>query len=408
MKKVFVLFLFLGFVIIQNAQTITGKLVDQTEQGLAGFQLKLYINPEDYTTTSATDGSFIFNNITDVKKENELPTEYSVSNNYPNPFNPKTRIGIQLPNSGSVRISLYNLVGQKVIEEIERNYGAGTNYIDLELNGLPNGIYFARITLDEKYTVTKKMLLMYGSQHLSVTNSSSSSFSKLSKSALETKIDSLVVTDSSISKKVFTNLPSWTGSSLNLGNLIIGLPPQIPTLVVPANNAVDISIQPTLFWNTSLRATVYNLQASANIDFSTYVYNQSGLTNTNQQITGLSNSTPYYWKVSATNSYGTSAYSTPWSFTTLGTAPASPVLATPTNNAVDISVSPTLTWNASATATSYTLQVSTKSDFSSFVYNQSIGNLTSQQITGLSNLTPYYWKVSATNSYGTSAYSTPW
>ncbi|MCK9426779.1 MAG: carboxypeptidase regulatory-like domain-containing protein, partial [Ignavibacteriaceae bacterium] len=188
----------------------------------------------------------------------------------------------------------------------------------------------------------------------------------------------------------------------------LGTAPASPVLATPTNNAVDISVSPTLTWNASATATSYTLQVSTQSNFSSFVYNQNGLTSTNQQVTGLSNLTPYYWKVSATNSYGTSAYSTPWSFTTLGTAPASPVLATPTNNAVDISVSPTLTWNASATATSYTLQVSAQSDFSSFVYNQSVGNLTSRQITGLSNLTPYYWKVSATNSYDTSAYSTPW
>ena len=206
-------------------QTVTGKLIDQNGNGLADLQLELYINPKVYYATSSSDGSFIFNDITYVQKDDLLPTGYSVSDNYPNPFNPKTRIGITLPNSGSVRINLYNSIGQTVLAELERFYSAGTNFVDLELNGLPNGIYFARITLDGKYTVTKKMMLIYGSQHLS--SSISSTNIQLNKATiannltLETNLDSLVVTSAITGRKTFKNLPSIVSSSLNLGNLTI-------------------------------------------------------------------------------------------------------------------------------------------------------------------------------------------
>ena len=205
--------------------TITGKLVDQNGNGLSGLQLKLYISPKTYDATSSNDGSFTFNNITDVRNDDELPTGYSVSNNYPNPFNPKTRIGITLPNGGSVRVDVYNLLGQRVRDEIERYFNAGDNYIDLELNGLPNGSYLARITLDEKYEVTKKLMLLYGSQHLS--SSGGVSFSQLNKTTfgiqatLATNLDSLVATSSIIGRKTFKNLPSMISSLLSLGNLTI-------------------------------------------------------------------------------------------------------------------------------------------------------------------------------------------
>ncbi len=206
-------------------QTVTGKLVDQNGGGLAGLQLELYINPKVYNATSSSDGSFIFNDITYVQKDELLPTGYLVSDNYPNPFNPKTRIGITLPKSGSVRINLYNSIGQSVLTEFERYYNAGTNFVDLELNGLPNGIYFARITLDGKYTVTKKLMLIYGSQHLSSpTNLPNIQLSKSTINnslTLETTLDSLVATSSIIGRKTFKNLPSLVSSSLNLGNLTI-------------------------------------------------------------------------------------------------------------------------------------------------------------------------------------------
>ena len=217
------------------SQTITGKLVDQNGNGLSGLQLKLYISPKTYDATSGTDGSFTFNNITDVKNDDGLPTGYSVSNNYPNPFNPKTRIGVTLPNGGNVKVNIYNLLGQRVSDEIERYFSAGTNFIDVELNGLPNGFYLARVTLDEKYTVTKKLMLLYGSQHLS--SSGGVSFSQLNKttfgiqSTLATNLDSLVATSSIIGRKTFTNLQSMIGSSLNLENLLIeGFCAGIPTI----------------------------------------------------------------------------------------------------------------------------------------------------------------------------------
>jgi len=207
------------------SQTVTGKLVDQNGSGLAGLQLELYINPKVYNATSSSEGSFIFNDITNVQKNDLLPTGYSVSDNYPNPFNPKTRIGITLPSSGSVRISLYNSIGQSVLAEREGYYSAGTNFVDLELNGLPNGIYFARITLDEKYTVTKKLMLIYGSQHLSSSiipqNIQLNKSTSVNSLTLETNLDSIVTTSAITGRKTFKNLPSLVSSSLNLGNLTI-------------------------------------------------------------------------------------------------------------------------------------------------------------------------------------------
>ncbi len=188
----------------------------------------------------------------------------------------------------------------------------------------------------------------------------------------------------------------------------IGIAPSVPVLVTPTNNTIDVSISPTLTWNASATATSYTLQVSADSLFASTIYNQSGLTSTTQQLSGLNNVTKYYWRVRATNSYGTSGWSLVWNFSTIGTAPSVPVLATPVNNAVDIGVSPTLTWDVSAVATSYALQVSTDSLFSTFIFNQSGLTSTSQQISGLSNVTKYYWHINATSSYGTSGWSSVW
>jgi uncharacterized protein (TIGR02145 family) len=189
-----------------------------------------------------------------------------------------------------------------------------------------------------------------------------------------------------------------------------GSAPIAPTLSAPTNSSTNIAIPPTLSWNPSTGATSYTLQVSTISSFTSFVYNQSGLTGTSQQVSGLSNSTTYYWCVSATNSYGTSGWSTVWNFITIsgGAAPPAPTLSSPADGATNQSTSPTLIWNASTGATTYSLQVSIDSLFSSYEYNQSGLTDTNQQTAGLNNSTKYFWRVSATNSYGASIPSSPW
>jgi uncharacterized protein (TIGR02145 family) len=226
MKKLFYILLIMVIILpsFLISQTITGKLVDVNGNGLSGYQLKLYIRYfHEYDAISNTDGSFTFNNISEVKEE-KLPTGYSVSENFPNPFNPKTRIFITLPNSGNVKVNIYNILGQKVLPEMDRYFNAGTSYLDLELKGLPNGIYLANISIDEKYKVVKKIMLLYGSQHLNTSvvteqNINTNQPKSLSKTSSSVTIDSLVVTGSSINKIEYTSLPSYTGVPLNLGNI---------------------------------------------------------------------------------------------------------------------------------------------------------------------------------------------
>jgi uncharacterized protein (TIGR02145 family) len=231
MKRLFHNLLFMVIILpsFLISQTIKGKLVDVNGNGLSGYQLNLYIRgnylkPIVYSATSGSDGSFTFKNVLEVKEE-KLPIGYSVSENFPNPFNPKTRIFITLPNSSNVKVNIYNILGQKVLPEMDKYFNAGTSYIDLELKGLPNGIYLANISIDEKYKVLKKIILLYGSQHLNtsvVTEPNISSLPNiLSKTSSSVSIDSLVVTGSSINKIEYINLPSYAGVTLNLGSFLV-------------------------------------------------------------------------------------------------------------------------------------------------------------------------------------------
>lgn len=149
-------------------------------------------------------------------------------------------------------------------------------------------------------------------------------------------------------------------------------------------------------WSTSQNPTINNSKTN----------NGSGTGSFTSNITGLLPSTTYYVRAYATNSAGTS-YGSQISFTTSqgGTYPQAPTLSSPANAATNVSIPATLCWNTSTGATSYTLQVSTSSGFSTFVYNQSGLTGTCQDVPGLNNSTTYYWRVNASNNFGTSAWS---
>ncbi|HYQ85621.1 MAG TPA: glycosyl hydrolase family 18 protein, partial [Bacteroidota bacterium] len=88
--------------------------------------------------------------------------------------------------------------------------------------------------------------------------------------------------------------------------------------------------------------------------------------------------------------------------------PPPPVLSTPSNGAAGQQTTVNLTWNASAAASSYRLQLSTDSAFSTLVVDDSTLTAMSRQVTSLSGTTTYYWHVNAKNNAGTSAFSSTW
>ncbi len=85
--------------------------------------------------------------------------------------------------------------------------------------------------------------------------------------------------------------------------------------------------------------------------------------------------------------------------------PAAPTLVFPSDNAQGVSTTPTLSWNPSAGATSYRLQVSTSSSFATTVFDDSTLPLPSKQVGPLANSAQYFWRVSVKNAGGSSSFS---
>ncbi|HEX8040797.1 MAG TPA: LamG-like jellyroll fold domain-containing protein [Chryseosolibacter sp.] len=89
--------------------------------------------------------------------------------------------------------------------------------------------------------------------------------------------------------------------------------PDVPQLVSPPNLAV--AENSTLIWKSAPYATSYHLQLSTLADFSTTFADESALTDTTYNVSGLTSGETYYWRVSARNVTGSSDWSSPWSFT---------------------------------------------------------------------------------------------
>lgn len=93
------------------------------------------------------------------KITDNIPHNYMLMQNYPNPFNPSTTIEFSLPAGYIVVLDLYDILGRKVDEIINKEFPAGIHKITFNASGLSSGIYFYRI-ITPKFTDTKKMIIL--------------------------------------------------------------------------------------------------------------------------------------------------------------------------------------------------------------------------------------------------------
>jgi hypothetical protein len=141
----------------------------------------------------------------------------------------------------------------------------------------------------------------------------------------------------------------------------------------------------------------------------TIVVDWTNVTSSTFGIASLQNNTQYQWRVNATNSAGTSDWSSTWTFTTASgiTIPAVPTLVSPANNSTGAELSQMLDWNEVNGATSYDVQIGTSSSFSNVVF--SVNTQTSNAIAqNLQHMQTYYWRVRALNAAGNSEWSSIW
>lgn len=88
-----------------------------------------------------------------------IPERFSLSQNYPNPFNPSTNIKFALAGNTFVRLSVYNLLGEKVADLVNTNLSAGEYNYTWNAGNLSSGVYFYKLETNN-FTDVKRMLLI--------------------------------------------------------------------------------------------------------------------------------------------------------------------------------------------------------------------------------------------------------
>ena len=99
-----------------------------------------------------------FTAIEDVTQE-QLPDRYSLMENYPNPFNPVTTIGYQLPEPSDVSLAVYNIKGQLIDTLVDGHQRAGTHHVQWKAQNVSSGIYLYKLVAGEYTSIRKCMLL---------------------------------------------------------------------------------------------------------------------------------------------------------------------------------------------------------------------------------------------------------
>ena len=129
------------------AYDVNNNMIEWLRQKWDGVN---WINDETYIFSYIVAGIEQFTN--DIK-------EYSLSNNFPNPFNPSTKINYQIQELSFVTLKVFDVLGNKIATLVNEEKPAGSYKVVFDRNGLPSGVYFYQLQAGD-FIQTKKMVLL--------------------------------------------------------------------------------------------------------------------------------------------------------------------------------------------------------------------------------------------------------
>lgn len=112
----------------------------------------IWVKQSDYTALTKSS-------VSDEKIKSEIPFNFELKNNYPNPFNPKTKISYSIPENGFVHLCIYDSLGRLVETLVDQNLDKGAYTVNWNANNYSSGMYIYRLSWNNLVT-SKKMLLM--------------------------------------------------------------------------------------------------------------------------------------------------------------------------------------------------------------------------------------------------------
>lgn len=125
-------------------------------------QLGYLVFVQDAQTKSVYQSEYVTYNTlltTSIDNDGEIPTEFSLAQNFPNPFNPNTKISWQSPIAGHQTLKVYNLLGKEVATLVNEFREAGKFEITFDSGNLASGVYFYKLQ-SGSFVETKKMILL--------------------------------------------------------------------------------------------------------------------------------------------------------------------------------------------------------------------------------------------------------
>ncbi len=141
----------------------TTNTVTKTSDGRS-FQIKCVVTDANNNTVTVT--KYVQGNLSKTTLPDSLLTENDLTEmktellaNYPNPFNPSTKISYTLKTEGRVTLKIYNTLGEEVITLVDEIKPAGSYEAEFNASELPSGIYIYRMQSGE-YVSSKKMLML--------------------------------------------------------------------------------------------------------------------------------------------------------------------------------------------------------------------------------------------------------
>ncbi|WP_304132285.1 reprolysin-like metallopeptidase [Ignavibacterium album] len=153
------------------------KCLDKQVILLQGVRYPLNIVVEDQNFSIMDENGFYLKNGKDknsfildnpevkkiIMKKHNIPDEFVLEQNFPNPFNPTTKIRFTIPNVGSelaqTVLKVYDILGNEVSTLVNKELSSGFYEYEFDASSLPSGIYFYKLTAG-KFNSLKKMILM--------------------------------------------------------------------------------------------------------------------------------------------------------------------------------------------------------------------------------------------------------
>jgi hypothetical protein len=154
----------LGDIYLTANDSLTGITLIEASSNVDSFYLTLGDSSHSIPTLDCGDIEISIPLSADDGEENALPCYFYLEQNYPNPFNGATAISFGLKRSGSVRLEVFNILGQLVDTPVDQYLSAGrheTSWNGRDTNGreMATGIYFYRLSTSE-FNAVKKLVYL--------------------------------------------------------------------------------------------------------------------------------------------------------------------------------------------------------------------------------------------------------